>query len=455
MAKVSTVSFETLPHELMLLILENTTDYPSVLSLIIASRPFRAVFDSHKDQIVDGLLLYKYEAEAILIAYLSELNAKEDNQTTWALVEIALHDYRAWGQGELPDFVNNPSREANYKLIAQNHQSILEVANYILTEMRYPRLLVESLSDSAAQASAKHDYLKYTPPATISEKDRVVRGFYHLWALSAIFNSKIPPRIGSGIGTNSTWTLQRWYLRIIEPIVVNWDFWDARVIEAIYRHISKVFNDALPDMLMNIVSAQPGREDQGEHDCRDSLEDFRNECLGRLLHFEFPALISQLTNPDPVALQDKVVADRVDRYRKTPISYFMMDGGLKMIYQPCFAIFTKMLDEFTRRYFNEWMILEEDERREIRVRPIVKPPSEADTDVTFDSTWGARSRLRTEEESILDWAEHLLASPEPKDCDFWGSLWDNWRLLEWGYEYPIFAREDSEDEESEEGDADE
>ncbi|KAK6542344.1 hypothetical protein TWF694_006303 [Orbilia ellipsospora] len=427
-------TLETLPYEIKLVILDQFPDYESVIALAIASRPFHTVFAKHKDTILDNLLLAKYEVEAIFIAYISEIGSMPNHPDTWIYAGTGMDSYEKHvsdgSELELPDFAISWLSTHNYAVIKENHKVILRAANFILQNERYPNDLVDTIGAHELRQSKKAEYLRSAPPATISEKNRLVRGFYYTWIFCVVHSHRYTAR------NRGSYAFQIPY-----SVMLGWGYWAAKTMQTIHAHLVKKFNEVfVTEWVKDFIPIPMEYLQNSDYCCSEpSITVQHPEHMHLIFHYDFTTIVSQIYNPDPDSLRQSLT--KVQKILDTePLAYRRDLWGPTVLRWPCFDKAIGWLAKITRIYFNIRDSSSREGRRILFVKRLVSPRNPSEEAVSWDNTWGARYLVSTGDEiQIAEWLEDYIGVEGSGRLAYWEHIWDDWRLESWGYEFPAFA----------------
>ncbi|KAK6340501.1 hypothetical protein TWF696_008827 [Orbilia brochopaga] len=431
-------SLEGLPYDVKFTLLETlTTDYDTFISLVVTSRDFYDIFKKYKRCLLGNVDFYdaaKYWEESFLVACLPEIVGDPVHSIDISYSEIReIEDSYISAMGSPRP---NPDSESWYYTrvweggqemkarITANHRAIRRLCEQFIRRAMYPRFLV------AKQGSrSKKDYLEANSPATPTEREKIMRGFYRLWLLTRLFYSSKSE--SSSMGEND----------LSMRYVPMWDFWDLGVIQMLLSYISMelkpvfmylwdnslwwyalAFN--LPTRATNKTTGKKIEEKRR----KPLMQDHVSGSMFAFLVFEYPFHAPEWIEnaTDFKSLSDRCekifsvtekmeIREQIGKARYLHLGH--PDGWLGAGYR------------FPGRVFRP------EDTSTIPIRRICLPGEED------YSKYGEQAKLiwlndltkayAADSSSLLN-----IFAPKP---DPWVSVWDDWRLEEWGYRFPRLA----------------
>ncbi|KAF3926103.1 hypothetical protein ABW20_dc0110516 [Dactylellina cionopaga] len=270
--------FESLPLDIKFIIFRNMPDYDSLMRLVLASRSFHAAFEEAKntpkvlgnDACIRQARLFE---ESLFIAFhyrrLRQEQISEDSVSRTItqyniITDKTLHEDPSHQQLIREYETAWNEEEGLQAIVIANHHSIVRLCDHLVRTFKYPKLIVESQTktDEEKRELQEH-YLKQDPPATVSERKKIIRALYRFWLMTLVYSADWGlhdgdrpafPRPKEFVGNNSqsypldsrdfgytdtrAFPSTRCQARFLQ-ILVNWEFWDRVAIGAVMEMVAE------------------------------------------------------------------------------------------------------------------------------------------------------------------------------------------------------------------------
>ncbi|KAF3122023.1 hypothetical protein TWF569_002445 [Orbilia oligospora] len=434
---------ETLPFDIKYALLETiaSIDYDAFVSLILASRAYHEVFTMHKRGLSRVALWHdalKYKEESFFVAAVYDhlLDASRHiSRDESKRIEDAYNDAIDPRGFDTEPWYYATVREGGEEMenrIVQNHLAVRRFANVFISRTMFPRLLrrVEELEENQTKKGKKKQQKQEQeqhpepsrklgihrgleglnpnePPATISERHRIIKTIYHLSVYILIFYSRMRGH------------REIEYTRGTIKFILIWGYWETKAVDMLLAWLGMEFNPLIYKLFRqrrwwwawNENSPSFEEPDAHAHIYGPEMREEHQSCsLFALLVHEFPLYATEwITSFNPHWNDWQPPADRFEA---------MND-------------WTSNLDTRIETGSAHWMIPRllyyanhtDSPAPEVELKRICVQGREL-----FLKKADYLSMVRFWNED-----EFLWGHPERQRVDPWMVLWDDWRLERWGY----------------------
>ncbi|KAK6504933.1 hypothetical protein TWF481_006868 [Arthrobotrys musiformis] len=424
-------------------IIRSTSERQTLTSLVRASALFKTAYE-------DGILFEdasRYKEEAYFIAYFSESFRKRSR--TLSDLDVVLLSYPSakvaggspysGGGGSRPGsassvggqgvstpwyhsrILNGPAEFS--ERVVSNHKAILEICELFIKKMKYPSVIVSNAADSKEASELKEKYLEEGAPATENEKQTIIRGIYRLWLISLVYGANTVPEQGERNIDSEFGRMMACY-RCLGGL----KYWDVKVIQILmaflmkelkpvfwyYKRIEKVVNEGVL---------------KGDFPEAVAEEIYTNHYFNTFMTTEFPHnAASWLTHSGkPLLLSER---------------FSTLSSVIKLT-SPNLGSNEESLRFFLSKDVRQWHARELQSPRSVisgrelsenvPLRPLCKTPG--------DGLGHKLAEMASPAVKKSAWLVVELGREESTETDFWGGVWDDERLLGWGYCIPRFEEE--------------
>ncbi|KAF3313885.1 hypothetical protein TWF173_005479 [Orbilia oligospora] len=428
-------NLSTLPHDIRYQILALLLEYHSISSLIVASRPFYTTFQPHRIHFLSRFLLKRFEPEANLIVSLSKIRSLPDTPEVWYSFRLAVGDYI----DEKFDHFQIPHNKDPDTLLSirKNHEAILKSTKRFLQDQIYPHQVSKTPRNASGAfplpppLSSGAD-LQPTP--SVNEYYNIVGGFYRLWIWTLLHGSPYYSSHSSGesFGRGKE---KRYVDDMYGYVLECWGFWNIQNLQ-ILAHWTIGWVDLaideekieMPPATCDMITDPDEERRRRDSRFQPSPDHDRRDIIGSLIRHNFVGLLKALG--DTSALKD-VVVDIINRSPFPQILTYL-DRGPGHYTPSCPGNLPKYVTFATEGCIDPIRFRGVDPNR-VDVRPLVSGTVEDRK--AYERVFRQRDKWMT----MFDWLlGGLGAEPIREGADFWASVWDDWRLLEWGYWRPDF-----------------
>ncbi|KAK6345651.1 hypothetical protein TWF718_007561 [Orbilia javanica] len=462
MAKIR-ATLESLPVDVKLLILLNIPDYLSLQALTAVSHGFATTY-KHYETLVSTEPLYadalNYKKESFFLACYSDLlsNQPPGNPIKWQKFRKIVSSYvdaekSLWRTDyELRNYRLEflDRGEETKKRLVDNHKAILDHCEHFIKTERFPRLFRDR---NAGTGDRKYDRCRAERSATVEERSRIVRAFYRLWMLVLIYTSETD----GGFGDTPWYT----YDDSLHALLVHWGYWRVKNIQIVAMHLREqmrpIFKHFQPNdkELLGQFSSTYLWEGRPYPDGRPYGNNQIHKAEYFYQKFHFSAfLLNSFPHSSLPFIQSRNPGDLSPIF--TPLSNLVRDATASVV--------SRNTTENTNRLYNCLFFADRvfDEFRLTAINTLsdISKIKRADTYLVSNSfsdprTASAKKRLcrpqrngayhryyikRGPEAALIAWQGLELSNPNAEDSDYYAAVWDDSRLKQWGYEFPVLER---------------
>ncbi|KAK6502659.1 hypothetical protein TWF506_003237 [Arthrobotrys conoides] len=424
----------TLPHDIRYQVLTFLPDYRSICGLIITSRPFYTSFQQHRIYFFSRFLLKRYEPEANLIFSLSKIRGLPDTPEAWHSFRSAVGDYI---DEKFEHFQIIHDKDADTLLsIARNHEAVFKSTNRFIRDQIYPHQpygpkTPRNLSGAYPLPPALNVQTGVLPTPSINEYDSVVGGFYRLWIWTLLYGS----RYYSGSDTFGRGKVRRYVDEMYDYILEAWGFWNVKNVQILVHWVIGWADFVIDEEGIGIPPATcdaiAGPDDERRPRGANSLLDpdhDRRDIIGSLIRHNLRGLLE--TTGDILSTKD-IILDIINR-SPFPLILTPLERGPGNYSPSCPGHLPSYATTITQSCID---LLEPRgiDPGEVEVRPVVsgavRDRRAYEDDFRQDNRWM----------SMFIWLlGGVSVEPAFEGVDFWASVWDDWRLVGWGYWRPGF-----------------
>ncbi|KAK6342208.1 hypothetical protein TWF730_001686 [Orbilia blumenaviensis] len=459
-------TLESLPHDIRFIILTSliqTRDWQALYSLISTSRPFFTTFQLHRKHFIHAFLRKEYILETQLILALNRLNALPASQETWALVIKVIYKYTEAGvpESSYMDFQDNVLDEAGYYFneeltrgdgvdsegwdpveIRDIHEAVLIPASRFLEEQRHPCASTSSCTISGVRVhiprvglEQQQEQRKTTDGGmwapSVTEYIRVFKAFYRVWCLVVIYSVKYQHG-DAPFGYQLVDTFE--YL--VGETRESWGFWGAKVVEIIGHYLVW----GLDDVIQNAVDTDEGGDSGSGRISKFNVPPVLCGCttspsprhahqdfIGNLFRHDFGAVLRAFGNR-PV--MEQLIQDAINRPPAPPFCS-PLDKSFNNGNRPCPGRLTTFLTSISQEYLphdGKYVAL----WSSVIARPVFTPIMREERNHRDMKERYDRGLLGS---NFKDWIS-MGVDFVKGSIDLWGVVWDDERLVEWGYWLP-------------------
>ncbi|KAK6496069.1 hypothetical protein TWF481_002093 [Arthrobotrys musiformis] len=423
---------ESLPHDIRYIVLTMLPTWQDITSAILSSRLFYTSYYHHRRQLLKRALFDRYDPEARLIVSLTNKTNVPFTPEIWSDFRSAVSDY----VDEKFDGFEVPHNEDPDTIIAvkQNHKVIVTAADKFLEGRVCPVWpYPPGNSRNPSGAYKLPPCVEGTPEPSMNEYARVVRGFYHLWIWKILYGTQYesefhPYSFGRG--------KQRDTKRMYDHIAAEWGFWDTKVMEILAHWVIGWVDKVIDENDIELPSPtchdrSPDRE----------LGHSRRDLIGNIFRHNMKGLLESVG--DVSAL--KTIIEGIIRRSpfpqiKTAIEcndYLFRMKHLYISKDPCPGNLCYYLTVMTRSHYH---LSDEKETNDTRphVRPLMSFAVRESERELYEEPF-----VTIQGRGVAVWYWILCAVADPDiilpGVDWWAAVWDDWRLIEWGYWSPDFG----------------
>ncbi|KAF3225686.1 hypothetical protein TWF106_002202 [Orbilia oligospora] len=455
-------TLESLPVDVKLLILLNIPDYLSLQALTSVSNGFATTYN-HYESLVSTEPLYAdaaiYEKESFFLACYSELLNRPAGSSPikWQKFRKIVSSYvDAEKTFWYSDYIYRTYRqefldrgEETKRRLVENHKVILQHCDYFIKTERFPRLF----RDREATTDRKFDRCKGERSVTLEERSRIVRAFYRLWVLIVIYTSETD----GGFGDTPWYT----YDDSLHALLAHWGFWRVKHIQIVAMHLREqmrpIFKQFQPDNkeLLEKFSGNYLWEGRSYPDGRPYGTDEVRKAEYFYQKFHFSAfLLNSFPRSSIPFLQPHTPTTLSPIFN--PLSSLVRDAtgsvtcrntteNTNRLYN-CLFFADRIFDEFRLTAINTLSNISKIKREDTYL---------VSNSFSDPATPSSRKRLcrpqrngayhkyyikRGPEAALIAWQGLELSNPNSEDSDYYAAVWDDSRLKEWGYGFPVFER---------------
>ncbi|KAK6353647.1 hypothetical protein TWF696_005609 [Orbilia brochopaga] len=461
------LTLETLPHDVLFDILCQCSDRSTLTSQIVASRALHKVFKAHKEIIVYEVIWREICAspsafEADTVAEICDSANMPDERLRRPRVNKAFDNYisclassKDRQESEVQALaVDRAHRSHVRSVIVSNHLAVLRACRQCESVSKYPRQLLEAMEGYATpmrKETLKEKYMKNSQPATTSEKNRIIGGFYRLWILISLYGAStlieattseqhsVHPTGGTPLPTDRESHLKPLIKRISEL----WGFWDSKVVQIVMTTLWERLRLPLHLIRQDMFLSYPHGPDY-VFGLGLPFVGYAPEFLlfAITLRSDFANTITSITDPSLVKRRSKELRDAFERekpsFSKIPSVSQSTEEALLEIGWPhpsWFGLFisTDPPAAYGGDFFSHHP-LSQCPASVLDVRRVSLTPDWC----AFQHKADALGRYH-----LSDYDKHMLfrefqsevGSPRGS-TDYWAAVWDDWRLQSWGYHIP-------------------
>ncbi|KAK6528188.1 hypothetical protein TWF281_009437 [Arthrobotrys megalospora] len=440
-----------------LTIMRSTSERQTLNSLVRASALFKTAYE-------DGMLFEdasKYKEEAYFIAYfadslrnkpraLSDIDivlrsypsAKIAYSTTSVSTTTAARPSTSSGTSARPGssagatststniptpwyharILNGPA-EFSEKVVA-NHKAIVELSEQFISRMKYPTLVVNNATDSKEAAALKEKYLKEGTPATDTEKETIIRGLYRLWLISLIYGANIIPEPGdrnidSDFGRFVTCyrclgNLKYWDVKVVQ-ILMAFFMKELKPVFWYFKRIEKVVNEGF--LKGDFPEAVAEEIYTGHYFNAFMTTEFPHNATAWLNNSVKPLLLSERFSTLSSVIKFTTPKDPNEELLRLFLAKDVRQWHIRELQGPRSVV--------SGREFEE----------NVPLKPLCR--------ILGDGLGHKLADTATPAVKKSAWLAVELGRQESTETDFWGGVWGDERLREWGYCLPKFEEENT------------
>ncbi|KAF3933667.1 hypothetical protein ABW20_dc0108347 [Dactylellina cionopaga] len=419
-------------------------DTKCLSALITASSGFSAIYEKYKAA-MPGILnealfedASKYKEESYFIAYFAD--SFRTKRRDLSDLDTVLLGYPSAKFGnprrQHPSTSSSPSsypkpwyharitkgqNEFRDRVIA-NHKVILELCEQFVNKMKYPKLLVD-IWQGEIKEEVKQKYLQEGAPATIAEKERITRGLYRLWVLSMVYCAELVPEPEDDIVDTEFSRFLTCY-RCLGGL----DYWDVKVVQILMSYFSKELKPVFQTFQAEETVVKQNFLN-GDYSAALTEEIYTGHYFNAFMWNEFPHNASDWikNSSDP-----KLLSERFSFLSSTIAS--KLSRGLSA--QEQLSAHVSMVKDV-----RGW------HARDRQYPGALIAGSEVDEDVPLKRLLhktevgdgvGHKPPHVSPAVRKAAWLAIELTREDSTDSDYWGAIWDDKRLAEWGYQFPVF-----------------
>ncbi|KAF3220041.1 hypothetical protein TWF192_009124 [Orbilia oligospora] len=427
-------NLSTLPHDIRYQILALFSEYRSISSLIVASRPFYTSLQPHRVYFLSRFFLKKFEPEANLVVSLSRVRCLPDTPEVWYSFRSAVGDYI---DEKFDHFqITHNKNPDTFLSIRQNHETILKSTQRFLQDQIYPHQTSKTPRNPSGAFPLPpplNSGADLQPTPSVNEYYNIVGGFYRLWIWTLLHGSRYYPRESSD-GSFRRGKEKRHVDDMYGYVLEDWGFWNIQNLQILAHWAIGWVDLAIDEENIEMPPAtcdmiiHPGEQRRRDSRFQPSPDHDRRDIIGSLIRHNLIGLLEAVG--DKSAVKD-VVLDIINRSpfpqiltsleRGPRYSTLSCPGNLPT----CVTFATEgCIDPIRFRGVNP---------NRVEIRPLVSGTVEDRK--AYEKVFRQSDKWMT----MFDWLlGGLGAEPTLEGADFWASVWDDWRLLEWGYWRPDF-----------------
>ncbi|KAK6506320.1 hypothetical protein TWF506_011238 [Arthrobotrys conoides] len=446
-----TFPLETLPFDIKYALLEATAfiDYDAFVSLILASRAYHEVFTQHKRALTHVALWHdalKYKEESFFIVSVHDglldsprAVSKDESERIEDAYNDAI-DPRGFGTEPWYYAAVREGGEDVQNKVVKNHLAVQRLANIFIKRAMFPRLLrrVKELEESQTKKGKKKQqkqewqqrpepYRKYgehwgleelnsnEPPATASERQRIMKAIYHLTIYILIMYTRLSAQ------------REIEYTRGNIRFILIWGYWETKAVEMLMAWLGKELNPLFYKLFRegrwwwawNAHIPRLGEDNFDADGSEPEIPEGHHSCsLFALLFHEFPLYAAEWmasfnanwSDWDPPADRLKAMTD------------WTSDINTRLVLGTAHWMMPHLL------YYANYR---EPPAPEVETKPMcVKGLESFSTKADYLTLF----RFGADD-------EFLWGRPGGQRVDPWMVLWDDWRLERWGYVLPVLQKE--------------
>ncbi|KAF3161305.1 hypothetical protein EYR41_008098 [Orbilia oligospora] len=327
--------------------------------------------------------------------------------------------------------LNGPA-EFSERVVA-NHKAIVEISEQFISKMKYPTLLVNTTTQATADddnktekekeaADLKQKYLEEGAPASDTEKQTIIRGFYRLWLISLVYGANTIPESGERNVDSDFGRMMACY-RCLGGL----KYWDVKVIQILmaylskelkpafwyYKRIEKVVNEGI--LNSNFTEAAAEEIYTSQYFNTFMTTEFPHNAASWLRHSKKPLLLSERFS----TLSSVIKLTTPKHPNEESLRFFLSKDVLKW---------------HARELQSPWSVISGKEFSEnVPLKPLCKAVGDGLGHKLPDTAIPAVKKSA--------WLVVELGRQDSTDTDFWGGVWDDERLRGWGYCLPKFEEE--------------
>ncbi|KAK6360442.1 hypothetical protein TWF730_006585 [Orbilia blumenaviensis] len=426
-----------------LTILRSTSERKTLNSLVRASALFKTAYE-------DGMIFEdasKYKEEAYFIAYFADSFSKKPR--TLSDLDVVLLSYPSakvaggrpgssssssssscFGQRDAPSHTSTPWYHARIlngpaefsERVVANHKAIVAISQLFISRMKYPSLIVNNATDKTEAAELKQKYLREGTPATDTEKEKIIRGFYRLWLLSLVYGANTVPEDGDENVDTDYGRMMACY-RCLGGL----KYWDVKVVQLLLAFLLKELKPMFwyYKKIESVVNKDVLKDDIPEAAAEDI---YTNYYFTAFMATEFPHnAASWLTHSiKPLLMSERFLT----------LSSIIKSTALKVPYEEYFSLFfpKDVLRWNTGEFQGPRPVISGKEFSEnVPLKPLCRVAGDGLSQKLADTATSAVKKST--------WLMVELGKQDSTETDFWGAVWDDERLRGWGYCIPKFEED--------------
>ncbi|KAK6346044.1 hypothetical protein TWF730_010377 [Orbilia blumenaviensis] len=434
-----TFPLETLPFDIKYALLETVggVDYDAFVALIIASRAYHEVFTQHKRALNRVALWYdalRYKEESFLLAAVYDGLLDIDQPCSVEQserIEDGYNDALDLGSSSALEpwyyaVVREGGEEMESKIL-ENHVMVRRFANIFIRRAMFPRLMRriqewEESQTTTAKSKKKQEPSRKLginrsveqlcpnePPATSTERRRIIKTIYHLSAFILIFYSRV--RAHRPID----------YIRGTIKFILSWGYWETKAVEMFVAWLAMEFNP----LFYKLYRQARWWWAWNEHSPNSNDDYYSNTTEPEAWEEHYTcSLFALLVHEFPFHAAEWLSSSNSNwNYWHPPAARF-----------EAMADWTSNLNIRIDIGASNWMISRllyyankpDTPASELKTRRIGMKGRE-----WFVTTDGFLSACKFE-----PGREYLWGRLNSQELDSWMLLWDDWRLERWGYVFP-------------------
>ncbi|KAK6504647.1 hypothetical protein TWF481_006586 [Arthrobotrys musiformis] len=457
-------TLESLPVDVKLLILLNIPDALSLQALTSVSHGFATTYKRYEYLVWEPLYedAVIYEKESFFLACYSDLlsHPPKGNPTKWQKFRKMVSSYvdaekSLWWA----DYVLRTYRqefldrgEETKRRLINNHRVILDHCEHFIKTERYPRLF----RDKDATGQGRYKRCQGERSVTLQERGRIIRAFYRLWMLVLIYTSETD----GGFGDTPWYT----YDDSLHALLAHWGFWKVKHIQIVAMHLREqmrpVFSHFQPndkDLLQQFSDnylwegkSYPDGRPYGNNELRKAEYFYQKFHFSAFLLTSFPHSslpFLQSRNPENTA---QIFTDLSAIVRTATESVAPRDTteNTNRLYN-CLFFADRVFDEFRLtaittlsdmakiKRSDSYLVSNSfsDPRSPACKKRVCRP--QRDVDGVYHNYYIKRGP----EAALIAWQGLELSNPNSEDSDYYAAIWDDSRLKDWGYQFPVIRRQ--------------
>ncbi|EPS37827.1 hypothetical protein H072_8485 [Dactylellina haptotyla CBS 200.50] len=408
-----------------------TPDTKSLISLLTSSSPFKNLYEKYKaamPQLLNDALFEdasKYKEESYFIAYFSESfrtkrrDASDLDAVLLSYPSAKINSANPTASKPTPWYhsriLKGPNEFRNR--VINNHKAILELCEQFVSKMKYPKLLVDMCD--GFQETAKDRYLKEGAPATASEKETIIRGLYRLWLITMTYCANLAPEADSE-------EVDEDFARFIScyRCLGNLGYWEVKVIQVLLSY----FMRELKPIFLSFREKETAVKRfflSDEYPIALAEEMYVGHYFNAFMTNEYPHNAAKWLGQ---ATEEKELSYRFNDLSST-IRAAALSGPLmkKQLHSRLFLC--RDIRGWHTREMQE-SISGKELQEDIPVKRLCKMQN--------GDGLGCKMTNATPAVKKVAWLAVELTREESTDSDMWAVVWDDWRLQEWGYFFPVF-----------------